>query len=432
MKIRELQLTNYRAFGENPPFQFSDKFTVIAGNNGRGKTSILDSIALTLGKLIPQISIGRSGYPPILPKDVHRDALFSLLKLKVICGEYPITFELKYDKENKKVKTNKLTASVRQAIKDSYWDSMEVDAGGRKPLIARYNVAPIAVYYTTDRAWCRLPKKLPKVVPRGQAAAYTGALCNRTVNFKDFMVRFRTQIILGEERNYRLGNRSVEAITSALYSVLDGFSSLRVEEEPLRLLINKGDISLDLTQLSDGERSFLALICDLGRRLALANPMLDNPLHGFGVVLIDELEMHLHPKWQREVVDKLRTAFPNIQFIATTHSPFVIQSLEAGELINLDPEEFGEYADKSIEDIAENVMGVDLPQKSERYLKMMEAAEEYFSLLRQPRPATAEAIALSEQRLNELSAPFSDDPAFQALLKLEREVKRGGNGNAAR
>ena len=126
----------------------------------------------------------------------------------------------------------------------------------------------------------------------------------------------------------------------------------------------------------------MALTCDLGRRLALANPLLDKPLHGAGVVLIDELELHLHPTWQREVSEKLRRTFPNIQFIATTHSPFVIQALRPGELINLDPKEFGEYADKSIEDIAETVMGVKLPQKSERYLKMIHAAETYFSLLR--------------------------------------------------
>lgn len=148
-------------------------------------------------------------------------------------------------------------------------------------------------------------------------------------------------------------------------------------------------------------------------------------------MLIDEIELHLHPTWQRNVIEKLRTTFPNIQFIATTHSPFVIQSLRAGELINLDPEEFGEYADKSIEDIAENVMGVDLPQKSERYRQMMEAAETYFRMLRAP-TLTAAGVEAAEQRLNELAAPFSDDPAFQALLKLERETQRAGGGDATR
>lgn len=226
-----------------------------------------------------------------------------------------------------------------------------------------------------------------------------------------------------------LGDRAVDAISEALTTFLGGFSNLRVEQKPLRLLVDKGRQSFDLSQLSDGERSFLALICDLGRRLALANPEVSNPLHGAGVALIDELELHLHPKWQREVRDKLLATFPNVQFIATTHSPFIIQSMKPGELINLDPDEFAEYSDKSIEDISENVMGVDLPQKSQRYQEMMKAAEEYFTLVRQPAPDRA-LLAMAELRLNELSVPFSDDPAFQALLKLERETKARGGGNA--
>ena len=103
----------------------------------------------------------------------------------------------------------------------------------------------------------------------------------------------------------------------------------------------------------------------------------------------------------------------------------MIQALEPGELINLDPEEFSEYADKSIEDIAENVMGVELPQKSARYSNMVKAAEEYFRLLRTPDALPGDVDA-AEQRLNELSEPFSDDPAFQALLKLERTIWQDG------
>ena len=109
----------------------------------------------------------------------------------------------------------------------------------------------------------------------------------------------------------------------------------------------------------------------------------------------------------------------------------MLQSLRPGELINLDPEEFSEYTNKSIEDIAENVMGVELPQKSERYREMMNAAETYFRLLRSTGENAAE-LAEAEQLMNELSMRYSDDPAFQALLKLERETQSGRGGNATR
>jgi predicted ATP-binding protein involved in virulence len=241
------------------------------------------------------------------------------------------------------------------------------------------------------------------------------------VDYRDFMARYRAWIAQRQAP-------ALAAFNRALHVFLDGFSDVAVEEEPLRLTVGKGGTRLSLKQLSDGERAFIAVLGDLVRRLVLANPDLPNPLEGQGVVLIDELELHLHPRWQREVVDKLRNTFPNIQFIATTHSPFVIQSLRAGELISLDPDEFAEYSNRSVEDIAENVMGVELPQKSKRYLDMMNAAERYYELLRSA--ASPEEVHAAEERLAELTMPFSDDPAFQALLKLERAARAGGDDEA--
>ena len=422
MRIRELTLRNYRVFAEYPTFKFADRFTVVAGINGRGKTALLDGLAVLCSRFLPHISPARSRYRTITPSEVHLDMGTAELGMKVNCAGIPLEYKLTYDKERRKIKTTKLPATVKREVRNAYGNPTRDN-----------DEAPLAVYFTTDRAGYRLPRTLPKEVVRGQAAAYSGALFNRTVNFRDFMARYRSAVTVerterGRDPNY-LGDRAVAAISHALTIFLEDFENLRVQEAPLRLLVDKAGGALDLSQLSDGERSFLAMICDLGRRLALANPLLDNPLHGAAVVLIDELELHLHPTWQREVSEKLRRTFPNIQFIATTHSPFIIQALKPGELINLDPEEFGEYADKSIEDIAENVMGVELPQKSERYLKMMTAAEEYFRLLRTPGAPTAD-IDAAEQQLSSLSEPFSDDPAFQALLKLERETQLGGGSGA--
>lgn len=420
MRIRELTLRNYRVYAEQPPFKFSDRFTVVAGINGRGKTALLDGLAVLCSRFLPHVSPARSRYRAITPSEVHLGTGAAELGMKVNCAGIPLEYKLTYDKAQREIKATKLPATVKREVRNAYGDPKRAD-----------DEAPLAVYYTTDRAGYRLPRTLPTEVPRRQAAAYSGALFNRMVNFRDFMARYRSAVTVerterGRNPNY-LGDRAVAAISHALTTFLEGFANLRIQEEPLRLLVDKAGGALDLSQLSDGERSFLAMICDLGRRLALANPRLKNPLHGAALVLIDELELHLHPTWQREVSEKLRSTFPNIQFIATTHSPFIIQALKPGELINLDPDEFAEYADRSIEDIAENVMGVELPQKSERYLKMMTAAEAYFRLLRTP-GALAEDIDAAEQQLSSLSGPFSDDPAFQALLKLERKMQRGGAG----
>jgi predicted ATP-binding protein involved in virulence len=123
-------------------------------------------------------------------------------------------------------------------------------------------------------------------------------------------------------------DRSLKSVRNAVYKMLDGFSDLRVKRSPLRMTISKGNTTLELSQLSDGEKCTLALIGDLARRLALANPSINNPCHGNGIVLIDEIELHMHPTWQRRIIPTLRDIFPNIQFIITTHSPQVLGEID--------------------------------------------------------------------------------------------------------
>ena len=93
-----------------------------------------------------------------------------------------------------------------------------------------------------------------------------------------------------------------------------------------------------------------------------------------GVVVIDELDLSLHPTWQKRIVRILKELFPKVQFICATHSPFIIQSLEPGELITLDTILDEEYSGQSIEDIAEDIMNVPLVQYSEKKVKMYQAA----------------------------------------------------------
>jgi predicted ATP-binding protein involved in virulence len=137
------------------------------------------------------------------------------------------------------------------------------------------------------------------------------------------------------------------------------------------------------------------------------------------------LDLHLHPKWQRTIIESLRSAFPRLQFICTTHSPFLIQSQRLGNLIQLDKEgdeeaAAEEFHRQSIEDIVEDVQGVELPQKSKRYLDMMEAAESYYRRLHEVADEADTELLSLKKRLDELTIPFGDDAAFAALLKYER------------
>jgi predicted ATP-binding protein involved in virulence len=417
MILRELTVTNYRSF-QNESFNFSGRVTVIAGVNGRGKSSILDGVALLLSRLLPQVTPAKGGYKYLRPQDIHRNAEVGLnLTLSATFENIPVTFSVSYDQEGGQRPT-KLLPQIKQEIRRIYGNPQRIG-----------DAAPIAVYYTTDRAAYRLPKRLLKGLTQDQKAAYHGALTNRQIDFREFMSRYRTwedSVATGNDRNGK-NQRTLNTINRAIQEFLPGFSNVRVKTEPLRLVVSKQGEELDLTQLSDGERAVLAIMIDLCRRLVLANPELGEPLEGSGVVLIDEIELHLHPKWQREIVEKLRSTFPRIQFLLTTHSPFLIQSLREGELIRLDIEDadFAEYSDRSIEDITENVMGVPTPQKSQRYMDMISAAERYFRLLQEGASADEAQLQELKIRLDELSEPFSDDPAFQALLRVERTAALG-------
>lgn len=413
MILRGLSVTNYRGFAESRRFSLSERFSVIAGINGRGKTALLDGLASTLMRFLADLGISTSNrYGNWKATDIHAYQGSARVAIAALCAgipinNYAVTISSSTDWPGRKVRSfaSPMPQSLREAIVSAYGDPTDSE-----------DQAPVAVYYTTDRAGYRLPRTLPSELPPLRQIAYRGALSTRMIDYRDFMARYRLWSRVG-------GSKELSAFNRAVGVFLEEFRDVEVLEEPLQLTIHKGDARLSLQQLSDGERAFLAVLGDLVRRLALANPKLDDPLLGHGIVLIDELELHLHPRWQREVVEKLRATFPNIQFIATTHSPFIIQSLRPGELITLDPEEFGEYANRSVEDIAEHVMGVEVPQKSERYLEMMKAAEEYYRLL-QLSDTTEAAIASAQVVLNELAARFSDDPAYHALLKLELEAKR--------
>ena len=132
--------------------------------------------------------------------------------------------------------------------------------------------------------------------------------------------------------NLNFEDKKLFAVRTAIYSFLPGFSNLRMMRSRQKMVIEKNGETLSVNQLSDGEKCLLALIGDLARRLALANPKDDNPLNGLGIVIIDEIDLHLHPSMQRRVMENLSKTFPNIQFIITTHSPQVIGS--ADDFIN--------------------------------------------------------------------------------------------------
>lgn len=418
MIIRSLRLLDFRLF-QDSTFSFSPRVTVIAGINGRGKTSILDAIALILARWLPEISPAENLARKMSRKDIRSREHGARIWLDASIGDNPVTFSTKTGYTPSSGQIFSLPRALAEELRRAYGDPTRSD-----------DQAPIVVYYTTDRARYQAPRRT-LVVPRlNQTDAYVGALSNRAVNFKEFIPLFHTwegANERGESQAILRAQKLIPAIQRAVSIFLDEIQDVRTEGDPPRLVVTKQDSTLDLAQLSDGERSLIAILMDLIRRLTLANPGLDDPLQGAGVVLIDEIELHLHPKWQREIVEKLRRTFPRIQFILTTHSPFVVQTLREGELRllgdGLDEETLqdpGEYANRGLEEVATKVMGIEEPNIVPRYTQMLDAAREYYRLLETAKPGDELQLSTLKVRLDELVSPFPDEPAYLAFLEVQR------------
>jgi hypothetical protein len=189
---------------------------------------------------------------------------------------------------------------------------------------------PLAVYFTPKRQLPGQPRTLPEAKPFDPSIAFSRALHDREVELREFMHWFRTQEKLGSANEPRR-LKVLDALRAVVGELVPEFTNLRIQESPrLGFVVDKRGQPFYLHQLSEGERGLLALVFDLTRRLAIANPESDNPIaEGVALALIDEIELHLHPKWQRDVIKRLPAIFKSCQFIITTHSPQVIGEVQA-------------------------------------------------------------------------------------------------------
>jgi predicted ATP-binding protein involved in virulence len=197
---------------------------------------------------------------------------------------------------------------------------------------------PLVLCYPVNRAVFDISLELSDRVVFTQIEAFKDALTGTQGNFNAFFRWFRTlEDLENEERrdNSQYRDHRLEAIRKVLPAFLPEFTSLRVRRSPLRMTVFKRGEELIVNQLSDGEKCLLAMAGDLARRLAIANPGLSDPLQGTGIILIDEIELHLHPRWQRDLLPTLSSTFPNCQFIVSTHSPQIVSDVKVNAIYAL-------------------------------------------------------------------------------------------------
>ncbi|KAB8142299.1 AAA family ATPase [Chloroflexia bacterium SDU3-3] len=431
MKVTSLTLNQMRGI-EQAEFQFQPGMNLIVGVNGAGKSSVLDALRVTLSRMLPRLTSVKMRQESFSASDITNGRGSLTVQMQIALGGQTLEQLIHLPREryaeteqSGEVRDQTYGLEPRDELTLHPPDGAPLRVEAKKDLAAHVKIkkaTPLAIYFAARRSlYSEAAGSQSARSGGGPTFAFADALRPRELRIREFTSWWRVQEEIGSPER-------LEALREAVLTFLDDFSDVRVtdESEPT-MVLRKGQRTLGVSQLSDGERGMLSLVLDVARRLSLANPTLADPLReGQAVILIDEIDLHLHPRWQRSVVGRLAATFPQCQFIATTHSPFVIQSLKPGQLINLDPESDEEgyaedYADKSIEDISEDVMGIELPQKSQRYLDMMKTAEEYYRIVHKAKGAPSEEREALKHRLDELSIPYSDDAAFTAFLKFQRE-----------
>jgi predicted ATP-binding protein involved in virulence len=418
MKINQLTVKNFRGFAERQ-FDFSDQFNVLIGNNGTGKTAVLEALDIAIGSLF--LNFNEIAPRHIRPEQV-RLAKYELGGVLDRPRQYPVIIQSqgvvnhKYiswertlnDKGGRTTRIGaKSIATISQALQEAVQD-------GKDALL------PVLGYYGTGRLWLQKKEKVVKSPPPSRMDGYIDALDPQS-NEKMWVewLRQRELVFVTKKKP----SLQLESVKQAVSECLGPEYVLEYDfEEDMLMVQTPTGQRLPSNLLSDGVRNMLGMVADIAYRAAILNPQLEEDVVKStpGIILIDEIDLHLHPNWQRTVVDDLRRTFPQIQFFASTHSPFIIQSLRAGELIVLDETMEGEYVNKSIEDIAETLMRVALPQRAERYQRMYEAAKNYYKILQDAKNYSPDALTLVKQKLDELVAPFSDNVAYHAFLEMER------------
>jgi predicted ATP-binding protein involved in virulence len=311
---------------------------ILLGDNGFGKTTLLDAMATAMAPYSAQFP----GIPDfqLSDFDVHIDRHGRR-------SNY-LTVDSKFVDGDSILSSKRYRKGTANTPKANYEDLKRLAIANKESIIAGEQDVelPVFAYYGTGRGKFHVPER-----KRGFQQAferwdcYKSAICPDT-DFKRFFEWF--DMMEDEERRERDRQRNfdykspiLECVRKALSEMIDSYRNPRIMTRPLRFVMDRvepdgSSHELRIEQLSEGYKIVIAMVADLAARMAEANPSMSNPLEANGIVLIDEVDLHLHPKWQRTILQDLHNVFRNVQFIVSTHSPIiVIGAANIAQIINL-------------------------------------------------------------------------------------------------
>lgn len=395
MKLTKLHLTNYRG-AKDLSINLHPKLNVFTGVNGSGKTTVLDGAVLMLAQIVKCIKTTKDFKGVILETSITNQQDFALIEASIDSQDGILEYSLRKSRFKKSNKTSGDLAQIKQ-----YAESIRAQLKQHQPT----NLT-LFVYYPVNRI---------TVAPIFQAkcsssplAAYDNALGSKA-NFRDFLNWIQKSSCLDSQ---------LELICQAIQQILPNFTGLRLGWKQIEVIKDCQVLRFD--QLSEGEKCLIAMIGDLVRRLAMLNPDHLQPLTASAIVLIDEIELHLHPQWQHTIIPVLLNIFPNCQFLITTNSPHIVTHVQPENLQILKQTETGiqvNFASESYGKTTERILGDLMGLTTTRPVEIEQSLQEIY------RCVDKTELASAKQKLSQLrkNIKSTTDPE---LTRLELMIRR--------
>lgn len=347
MELKTVTIQNFKGIKE-VTIDFKAGFNILIGDNGVGKTSLLEAISVGLGGFL-------AGIDGISTKHISSDEVRINSKLTgdgsiSMKQEYPVSIECSatFDENIFTWIRQKKTLQGRTTVEPRAFSKI-----GNEMLNDLEKVAPLINYQSAARMWAQKREKTNNVFKK----TYT-----RSVGYIDCLAEeSNTKMLINwckrmEEISWQEDKKisEYEAVKAAVVSFMSimcesPVTGVRFHKRTEQLVYNINDENIPIHLLSSGYQSVIWMVMDIAYRMAVLNPNLrsDVTQKTPGIVLIDELDLHLHPKWQWKIVEALKTTFPKVQFIATTHSPIIIASCKNEHLVTISQDMMIDYSNSA-------------------------------------------------------------------------------------
>lgn len=435
MLIKKLKLVNFKCF-EDFEIDFHDKLTVIIGGNGTGKTSILEGAAIALSSMFAKMNgVVSHG----IDKTQAHKKFFAIGSNKDVQEQYPVVVAAEAEVDGTTlVWSRKLNSSKGQTTTKDAQEITELGSSYRDKVAGGQEIAlPMLAYYGTGRLWDYHREKQDSIFKVSNRMNGYLDCVDGTANLK-LMMKWFMQMTIEKYQKQEIGLGAIpelEAVYAAMeacYQRITGCHGkvavqykLATKELEISYPDEQGNmVSLPISQLSDGYKCTISLVADIAYRMAVLNPQFLGEVceKTAGIILIDEVDLHLHPRWQQRILEDLQAIFPRVQFIVTTHAPAVIGSVKSECLRILNnfvaEQAPGETYGNDVNSILQQVMGV-----AERTEEVAEKFAEFYSLLQQKQFQQAGGVLDEIARLRD----YHDEELAGCRVQLQLEKIRGGH-----